>query len=773
MPAMAIAGIEGFGVGLILPLLVPITRGIGAGPRESGALRSIYGLVQLFTAPYAGVAADGWNKKAVLIYSFFIVGFSYVLLALSSLSTSLPLFIASRIMTGIFKHTSMLTTAMVADMDVEQTEAFGRIRFASILGFAGAPPVGGFLADKVGPSFVTFLGASTFFLSGIVAQVLVPKSKKDLKSKVKNGDAKKAGGFLAVWKNFSKIPQATRHVLSVRLAIGIALGLFWEAQGWILDENTEATGAEIGMIDTLTSITAALTGALLLKPIKYAFGANANVALLGLLCDTLSMALFVTSPALRITTVASIAVAFSSMIMTAGMNALLNETVSEDSKGLILGLTESILAAISAITPGLSGILLNLMGARASVTVSVALAVYAIVSLQSLHSTIGDVSYRKRASYAFGSLSEEKPKAEQDLKRHSLPHQVSGRADSSRIKPVVGHKKRRRSSRRRKGRGSTHQDSFVDHSSEGDKYSLKESIVTAKGQRNSEKLGRKHSRRSQKKLRSEGKRHANDKKRHSRLANIEQLEDEMRWLEDERSMRHALKQNMRLLPSRGQRHKVGRKPIKYGKRSDVAGLLDYRYSSPGWDQGVFARLREDIKIFYSKPYFLTEWLGLIAVAALIGFRPKYQEVANEPKYTVQALYFLTEGALHLLSDEEPATLYGVVLMAGSAGLALAWRVPESPTADPGGIFERGVEGATCGLFGYLVMRGLRDARPLNHIVAFLVICLCIVTAELDTSLIEPTSSSVVGIACGILFMLLASPGKYSGSDYYSSLALME
>ena len=380
-PVMAIAAIEGFGVGLLLPLLVPIARDSGAGPREVGVLSSLYGFVQLFTAPYAGTAADGWNKSAVLAYSLYIVGLSYAVMGLASSKGSLALFFVSRVITGIFKHSSMLQKAVVADMDVEQTEAFGRISFAPILGYASAPLVGGFLADKFGASTVCFLSAGIFIFNGLVTQMLLPSDGAHVNSKVEATGSEKGPELFAIWRNFSKITPATRYALSVRLAIGIAGGIFGEAMSWLLEENPSVTATEKGMIRTLTAVTAGLTGALLMKPIKQAAGSNMNVAFLGVVLDTAAMSLLLISPILSVATVAAVAVAFSSMIMSAGMVALLNETVDDDSKGLILGLTESILAITRAFTPGLSGILLNLVGVRTSVMLSVSICTGAIIAL--------------------------------------------------------------------------------------------------------------------------------------------------------------------------------------------------------------------------------------------------------------------------------------------------------------------------------------------------------------------------------------------------------
>ena len=379
-PVMLIAAIEGFGVGLLLPLLVPIAKDSGAGPREVGVLSSLYGFVQLFTAPYAGTAADGWNKKAVLAYSLYIVGLSYAVMGLASTRGSLGLFVVSRVITGVFKHSSMLQKAVVADMDVEQTEAFGRISFAPILGYASAPLIGGFLADKFGAGTVCFISAGTFLANGLITQVVLKSKRRHSHSEVAKADSKGTELF-AIWKNLSKISAATQYALAVRLTIGIGLGIFSESMAWLLEEDPTVSATDKGLIRTLSAITAGLTGALLMTPVKKAAGSNMNMAFLGLTMATFAMSLVLVSPSFTAAIISSLAIACSSMIMSAGMVALLNETADEDSKGLILGLTESILAVSRAFVPGFSGIFLNLLGVRSGAMLSVAIGTGAIIAL--------------------------------------------------------------------------------------------------------------------------------------------------------------------------------------------------------------------------------------------------------------------------------------------------------------------------------------------------------------------------------------------------------
>ena len=74
---------------------------------------------------------------------------------------------------------------------------------------------------------------------------------------------------------------------------------------------------------------------------------------------------------------------------------------------------------------------------------------------------------------------------------------------------------------------------------------------------------------------------------------------------------------------------------------------------------------KNMRILYSKPLILVERLGLIGVTALIGLRPTSLRLHKDRSMLCKRFISFAEGALHLLSDDEPATLYGIVLVAVS------------------------------------------------------------------------------------------------------------
>ena len=258
-------------------------------------------------------------------------------------------------------------------------------------------------------------------------------------------------------------------------------------------------------------------------------------------------------------------------------------------------------------------------------------------------------------------------------------------------------------------------------------------------------------------------------------AEIEQLRAEVLKLEQEEDERDQLKKSLRAVPSTksSKRRSKQRSKRRRSKREEVNVAPLLNYTRTRLNEGVVFGLVEDFLNFWAKPYFIFEWATLVAISGLVAARSlKDQDSAQ--RHVAQAAYIGLQGALLLLSDEEPAAMIGVMVASGGSGAAVALQLKNSSSGFPNTPAAGLIEGMICGLFGYLIIRGVYDVQPLNRLVAFLVSCLCIATATLNTSLVEPNPVSVVGMVCGSLVALLASKDNYNTAvRYYSSLALIE
>ena len=73
-------GFDMLAIGLIVPLISPFSRELGASPRMLGLLSSIYGATQLLSSPILGSASDKISRRTVLLLSLLGGACGYALL---------------------------------------------------------------------------------------------------------------------------------------------------------------------------------------------------------------------------------------------------------------------------------------------------------------------------------------------------------------------------------------------------------------------------------------------------------------------------------------------------------------------------------------------------------------------------------------------------------------------------------------------------------------------------------------------------------------------
>ncbi|XP_042204511.1 major facilitator superfamily domain-containing protein 9-like isoform X2 [Homarus americanus] len=163
------------GVMLIIPQLVVHLRRMGMTPLVGGVVRSFYGILQLVSAPLAGRCSDRWGRRPLLLLGLVLSAVGYVTLGASQ---SLLVLVVSRIIAGIFKHTTTLCKAVLADVTSpdERSQVFGKYGGALGLGVIVGPVLGGHLTELEGGGFslVCNICAVIFLVNFVLCLVLLP-----------------------------------------------------------------------------------------------------------------------------------------------------------------------------------------------------------------------------------------------------------------------------------------------------------------------------------------------------------------------------------------------------------------------------------------------------------------------------------------------------------------------------------------------------------------------------------------------------------------------
>lgn len=140
---------DSLALGMVRPVLPGLVRSLSGGDavlgaRMFGLAETGWALVQLLLAPFWGVLADRVGRRPPIIVSNVVLGFDYVLMALTP---DLTLLMAGRAMCGVVSGSFCSGAAYVADVTRpgERAAGFGVFGAAISIGFGLGPMLGGFL----------------------------------------------------------------------------------------------------------------------------------------------------------------------------------------------------------------------------------------------------------------------------------------------------------------------------------------------------------------------------------------------------------------------------------------------------------------------------------------------------------------------------------------------------------------------------------------------------------------------------------------------------
>ncbi|XP_063863651.1 major facilitator superfamily domain-containing protein 9-like [Scylla paramamosain] len=254
------------GVMMVIPMFVTHLRHLGLSPLMNGAIRSFYGVLQLVFSPLVGRWSDRYGRRPLLVMCLGVSALSYLVLGSSA---SIWVVIGSRIVTGIFKHSTTLCKSVLADVTPpeDRPKVMGKFNGAMGIAIILSPAIGGHLAHlDNGFAIVCSVSGVIFLGNCVVCLGLLPhelplharqteddQSKKDIAAKPRNewlsllyevewkvfGDifvvdffltfaayAYRASFVLIIDQMFAVSPTTIGYIISFQGAIGAAAGFF-------------------------------------------------------------------------------------------------------------------------------------------------------------------------------------------------------------------------------------------------------------------------------------------------------------------------------------------------------------------------------------------------------------------------------------------------------------------------------------------------------------------------------------------------------------------
>ncbi|GAQ82472.1 major facilitator superfamily protein [Klebsormidium nitens] len=380
--------------GMVMSMLVPLMKELGATPFQLGLISSTYGALQLTSGPMVGLLSDRKGRHFIIVAAYLGTAIGY---GLVGFSRSLEVLFLSRVITGLVRHSSNGVKAYISDRvsRSERSVDFGRMATASGLGFMVGPMLGGFLHRYGGQRLPGCLAALLFLCNATLASYFLPAFP---------GPTSDKGGpespfpsplppRIRSWhaRLESVLPQAAvlrrpkvGALLAVRAVLGLAVQVFREGFTTLVLYRFELDARQNGMLISYQGFLTTLVQGFAIRPLvasypKEGFLIQAGITSLGLAYVAASL-----GPSIRSLVVLLAPVALAGGVVRTTFTALLTSAVPSSEVGQLLGLADTLMSTCRVLGPTLAGLLVTRLGTTAPGFVSGMLVLLAGVLFRAL-----------------------------------------------------------------------------------------------------------------------------------------------------------------------------------------------------------------------------------------------------------------------------------------------------------------------------------------------------------------------------------------------------
>ncbi len=350
--------IDLLGFGLIIPLLSPYAKELGAPEWAVGMVVAMYPLVNFFCTPVLGSLSDRIGRRPIILGAIAVNFFANLLFAHAN---TITLLVFARILGGFGSSNISAAQAYISDITLPENRAraMGMIGAAFGLGFVLGPAIASPISDRYPDSDIYILGlmsAALCLLNLVWAYFALPESleNKNLSAKIKFIPI---SDFLDAFRRpvIKEILTFNFVYITAFMFLQVTLSLLWLDHYGMTKAETAKGFMTIGILTAI--VQAGLIGKLVKKfgERKLLYNGTFIMAVgilmppfafkeptwLFLVCNFVSIAL----------------ICFANGMMTPTSNSLLTQHVGAHEQGKIQGLAQSFSSLARVVGATLSGVL--------------------------------------------------------------------------------------------------------------------------------------------------------------------------------------------------------------------------------------------------------------------------------------------------------------------------------------------------------------------------------------------------------------------------------
>ncbi|NEB79068.1 MFS transporter [Streptomyces sp. SID14478] len=375
IPLYFIILIDNLSVSLIIPVLIPISydADIGIMSTGSSSTRDLfygiaigsYSLAMFFGAPLLGSLSDHFRRKKTLMLCLLGLALSYALTIWGLASQDVVLFVAARVVGGLFSGSLPVAQAAILDVTPKErrVNSIGLIMFCVSTGYVVGPLIGGYLSDSTLVSWFSLKTPFVFVAAITLLNLLV------LLVSFREAPAPRPAGRMT-------FPNPVKHLLesftfpgvrllcSALLLMSLGWTAFFQFIGLYLTANEGFD--QRGVTNLISVVGVGLAASFLslvplsmkyLKPRTAVAGALAGmtVCIAGTALTGERIALY----ALCLVGAATYGISYS------GLVGMMSAAVDDSHQGSVMGTA----GAIAALSAGLSGVVFGIIDGTSAVPI--------------------------------------------------------------------------------------------------------------------------------------------------------------------------------------------------------------------------------------------------------------------------------------------------------------------------------------------------------------------------------------------------------------------
>lgn len=398
LPLFMVIFVDVMGLCIVFPVLAPLFYNpeLSILPAHTslfernlfyGLMMTMWPIFMFIGAPIIGDLSDKLGRKKVILLCLFGEAASYLIGAAAITTSSILLFLLSRILAGVFSGSQPIAQAAIADISTPEskTRNMSNIVLAATLGVVIGPLIGGFTSAKELVSWFNF--ATPFQIAAAIALLNAAllmgtfKETHPQKKEQKIQLMKSLFLFAAAFKN-----KNIRFLSVAFLCIQLSWSLYFQSLAYFLVKKFNFDASHIGIFYGVIGLAATLSLTYLIRFLIKFLKSDKHIFVIGVIFQVFGAVCAVVFNHLgwqyAAVSLSAMGIALS---YTVGIS-LYSNSAGADHQGWIMGISAAVCGAAWALTAIMTGALI----AISLILPFTMAAVFAAISLLFIYRTKGE-----------------------------------------------------------------------------------------------------------------------------------------------------------------------------------------------------------------------------------------------------------------------------------------------------------------------------------------------------------------------------------------------